>query len=66
MKEKTSGYCARNDVCKNGSAWRGEEEGTMNRKAVQIRQGWSRGESKRLDFCMRRVCLAVQVVLVLS
>ena len=35
----------------------------MNRKAVQIRQGWTKGESKRLDFCVRRVCLAVQVVL---
>lgn len=38
----------------------------MYRKAVQIRQGWTVGEAKRLGFCVARVCLAVEVGLVLS
>ncbi len=51
----------------NGAAdARKKKEGTMNRKAVQIRQGWTTRGSKRLNFCVRQVCLAVQVVLVLS
>ena len=45
---------------------RKSKRGTIYRKAVQIRQGWTVGEAKRLGFCVARVCLAVEVGLVLS
>ena len=40
--------------------------GSIPRKAVQIRQHWAMGESKRLGFCVLRACLVIQVAHVLS